>query len=292
MVNPATLARSALSLGPSLLLPLLLPLSPRCAHAYEPGTGSFATGNLNLTAPYGIRPSEFRAVTARLTSSATFNITGYDVSADPGASANANANAEIAGWTLTVGVTTDVSLIDAANSSNLDFEATTLYMAPPGGSGGNMTLLPAWRVCAVVYPGLAAGGQEAANSSSSASVEVDGTCDGVLSGGCIQAIQSGTAGIDSNGTCGEYVLPSACADEFPEASVNSTAFGEFFFFFGPAHYCSCFTCASTAQHQRLPSPSAPIAGSDVIKRRRRGRGGQFPATSRCVSLLNCIRHVT
>lgn len=226
MVKSATLARSALSVGHSLL-PLLFLLSPHCAHACEPGAGSFVTGNLNLTAPYGIQPSEFREVTAWLSSSATFNITGYNVSADlnPNATTTGadHGPEPISGWTLTVAVTTDVSLIDAANSSNLDFEATTLYIEPPGGSG-NATLLPSWRVCAVVYPGLPA---NSSNSSSSASVTVDGTCDNVLSRGCIQAIQNGTTGMDSNGTCGEYVLPSACRDEFPAAVVNNTAFGEF-----------------------------------------------------------------
>lgn len=201
------------SVSAALWLPALAALGPprhaARAYAYQPGTGSSVAGNLSAAAPYGISPSEFAKVTKRLSASATFNITGYDVSVD------AAAPAAVPGWTLTVGVTTDVSLINAANRSNLDFEATTLSVGPPG---GNATLHPSWTICAVVFPGLA-------GSASNASATTNGSCGGLLSGDCIQAIQGGSAGVGSNGTCGDYALPSACTSQFPAASVNSTAIG-------------------------------------------------------------------
>lgn len=187
------------------ITPFILGLSQN-ACAYQPGTGSFVAGNLSIAAPYGIPPAEFRTVTKRLTSAATFNITGYNVSVD------ATPQSAISGWTLTVGITTDVSLVDASSSSNFDVEATTLYIEPPGGKA---TVDPSWEICAVVFPGLA--------SSVNTSRTVNGSCEAVLSSECIQAVQTGNSGISSNGTCGEYVLPSACRDEFPSASVNSTA---------------------------------------------------------------------
>lgn len=180
--------------------------------AYQPNTGSSVSGNLLIAAPYGIPPNEFGNVTRRLTSSATFNITGYDVSSNAGS----RAPDATPGWTLTAGVTADVSLIDASPSSKLDSEATTLFMQPPGGT---VTVDPSWRICVVVYTGLAEGVDV------SGGTVVDGTCGDVLSGECVQAIQRGTSGIDNNGDCADYVLPSACTSEFPAESINSTAFG-------------------------------------------------------------------
>lgn len=186
-------------------------------HVLANESGSFIAGNLNASAPYGIPPSEFQQVTKRLDSSATFNITGYDVSRD------AAPTAAVPGWTLTVGVTTDVSLIDATNSSNLDFEATTLFIEPPG---GHVALDPSWKICAVVFPGLAAAAAAAsAGAASNASTSVDGTCDGMLSSECIRAIQTSSSGISDNGTCVDYALPSACSGQFAAESVNTTAIG-------------------------------------------------------------------
>lgn len=113
-------------------------------------------------------------------------------------------------------MTTDVSLIDATNSSQFDVEATTLSIEPPG---GNTTLDPSWRICAVVFTGLA-------NDTVAASRNVDGTCGSVLSGGCIQSILGGSSGIDADGNCTTYTLPPACVGEFAVGAVNSTAFRE------------------------------------------------------------------
>lgn len=178
-----------------------------CAYLPQEG-GSFVAGNLSVAAPYGIPPVEFGNVTANnLDSLATFNITGYNVSVD-----DTTAPAVAPGWTISVGVTDDVSLINAANSSKFDIEATTLFIEPPG---GNITLDPSWRICAVVFPGLA--------NATAPSTPIDGTCNRVLSSGCIQAIQSGSTLMDSNGNCGNYALPSSCMEFFPTLSVNNTA---------------------------------------------------------------------
>lgn len=182
--------------------------------AYQPNTGSSVSGNLHVAAPYGLPPSEFGNITRRLTSSATFNITGYDVSSSAATNTSSSSSSDaVPGWTMTAGVTADISLLDASPSSELDFEATTLFIQPPG---GNVTLDPAWSICAVVFPGLADGVDVSV---------VDGTCGGVLSEGCVAAIQNGTSGVDDDGRCVDYILPPACESEFPAESVNSTAFG-------------------------------------------------------------------
>lgn len=51
------------------------------ARGYLPGTGSFVAGNLSAAAPYGISPDEFGNVTKGVFSTATFNMTGYSMSA-------------------------------------------------------------------------------------------------------------------------------------------------------------------------------------------------------------------
>lgn len=178
------------------------------AYAYAPGSGSFAAGNLNNSAPYGISPQLFGNVTQRLNSNATFNITGYNVSSSAGPTA-------IPGWAVTVGITDDISLVNAANSSNFDTEVTTLFISPPG---SNVTMDPSWRICAVVFPGLA--------GPVPASTSINGTCNSVLSAACMRDIQTGSSGMDGNGNCTNYSLPSSCASFFPTQSANSTtAFG-------------------------------------------------------------------
>ncbi|KAJ4397416.1 hypothetical protein N0V93_001643 [Gnomoniopsis smithogilvyi] len=133
-------------------------------------------------------------------------MTGYNVSADAGPSA-------APGWTLTVDITTDVSLLNAANRSNLDIEATTLSIEPPQ---GKVTLDSSWKICAVVFTGLA--------NDTSPSTTIDGTCSNVLPSGCIQGIESGSSGMDDSGNCTTYTLPSACTSYFPAGSVNNSAF--------------------------------------------------------------------
>lgn len=208
--------KSSATLWWSALAAFSLPHHVSGATNAQPAGPSFVAGNLSAAAPYGIPPAEFQKVTERLAASATFNITGYDVSSSPPAD---SSSTNVPGWTLTVGVTTDVSLLNAANSSNLDIEATTLFLAPPG---GNVTLDPSWTICAVVFPGLEA---EAAAAAANVSTKVDGSCEGLLSSECIEAIQSGSSGVSTNGTCGSYVLPSACSSQFPEEFANNTAIG-------------------------------------------------------------------
>lgn len=196
--------------GYIVLLHILLALSS-VTYAQLSQNGSFVAGNLDASAPYGISPTEFGNVTQRLDSLATFNISGYNVST------NTTPPEAISGWTLTAGVTFDVSLADAANSSQFDFEATTLFIEPPA---GNVTLDPSWRICAVVFPAVMANGTAEATN---ASTPVDGGCVSVLSSECIQEIASGTSGMDANGTCGTYTLPDSCASFFPAEVVNTTA---------------------------------------------------------------------
>ncbi|KAI3398752.1 hypothetical protein diail_8619 [Diaporthe ilicicola] len=185
---------------------------PHHVSAYDPSSGSVASGDLSLAAPYGLPASKFKSDTNKPDDAATFNITGYDVSTD---SAPQSAD----GWKLEAAVKESVALSDATNSSVNKaqvFEATTLYIQAPSGT----KMDPSWRMCAVVYPGL--------SNSVDASTTVDGTCNGVLSTDCLQALSVAAGGatsngMDTNGNCTTYVLPSRCTDAFPNDSVRTAA---------------------------------------------------------------------
>lgn len=192
---------------------LLAVLNVSCyVSAYDPNTGSIASGDLSAAAPYGIPASKFESDTNKPDEAATFNITGYDVSAD-------STPQSVDGWKLEAAVKAAVSLSDATNSTvNKDqvFEATTLYIQAPDG----MKIADSWRMCAVVYPGLT-------NSVDSSTV-VDGSCSGILSTECVQAITVAAGGANSNGmdksgNCTEFVLPARCTDAFPNDSVRTQA---------------------------------------------------------------------
>lgn len=182
--------------------------------AYEPSSGSIASGDLGVSAPYGIPASKFESDTNKPDEAATFNITGYDISAD---STPQSAD----GWKLEAAVKGGVSLSDATNSSvNKDqvFESTTLYIQAPDG----MKMDSSWKMCAVVYPGLA--------SSVDSSTALDGSCSNVLSTDCVQALSvaaggANSNGMDSNGNCTNFVLPARCTDSFPSDSVRTAAIG-------------------------------------------------------------------
>lgn len=182
--------------------------------AYEPSSGSATSGDLSVTAPWGIPASKFESDTNKPDEAATFNITGYDVSAD-------STPQSVDGWKLEAAVKGGVSLSDATNSSvNKDqvFEATTLYIQAPD----NMKIDNSWKMCAVVYPGLA--------SSVDSSTAVDGSCSDVLSTECVQALSvaaggANSNGMDSNGNCTNFVLPARCTDSFPSDSVRTPAIG-------------------------------------------------------------------
>lgn len=184
------------------------------ASAYDSSSGSIAYGDLSLAAPYGLPASKFKSSTNKPDEAATFNITGYDVSVD---STPQSAD----GWKLEAAVTEGVSLSDATNSSVNKaqvFEATTLYIQAPDG----MKMDASWKMCAVVYPGLA--------SSVDSSTTIDGSCNGVLSTDCLQAmsVAAGGAtsnGMDTSGNCTTYVLPSRCTDAFPSDSIRTAAIG-------------------------------------------------------------------
>jgi hypothetical protein len=185
-----------------------------CVSAYEPNTGSIASGDLTVAAPYGLPASKFESDTNKPDEAAAFNITGYDVSAD-------STPQSVVGWKLEAAVKGAVSLSDATNSSvNKDqvFEATTLYIQAPD----DMKMADSWRMCAVVYPGLV--------NSVDSSTAVDGSCNGVLSTECVQAITvaaggANSNGMDKNGNCTEFVLPARCTDAFPNDSARTTAIG-------------------------------------------------------------------
>lgn len=187
--------------------------------AYDPSSGSIAAGDLSVAAPYGLPPSTFESDTNKPDEAATFNITGYDVSAD-------STPQSVDGWKLEAAVKGGVSLSDATNSSvNKDqvFGATTLYIQAPD----NMKMDDSWKMCAVVYPGLA--------SSVDSSTVVDGSCSGVLSTECVQALSvaaggANSNGMDSNGNCTNFVLPARCTDTFPSDSIRTTAIGMLYLF--------------------------------------------------------------
>lgn len=180
--------------------------------AYEPNSGSVTSGDLSVAAPYGIPASKFESDTNKPDEAATFNITGYDVSTD-------STPQSVDGWKLEAAVKGSVSLSDATNSSvNKDqvFAATTLYIQAPD----NMKMDSSWKMCAVVYPGLA--------SSVDSSTAVDGSCSNVLSTECVQALSvaaggANSNGMDSNGNCTNFVLPARCTDSFPSDSIRTTA---------------------------------------------------------------------
>lgn len=182
--------------------------------AYEPNSGSITSGDLSVAAPYGLPASKFESDTNKPDEAATFNITGYDVSTD-------STPQSVDGWKLEAAVKAGVSLSDATNSSvNKDqvFEATTLYIQAPN----DMKMDSSWKMCAVVYPGLA-------NSVDSATA-VDGSCNGVLSTDCVQALSvaaggANSNGMDTNGNCTNFVLPARCTDSFPSDSVRTAAIG-------------------------------------------------------------------
>lgn len=194
---------------------LLVLLDISChVSAYEPSSGSATSGDLSVAAPYGIPASKFESDTNKPDEAATFNITGYDVSAD-------STPQSVDGWKLEAAVKGGVSLSDATNSSvNKDqvFEATTLYIQAPD----NMKMDDSWKMCAVVYPGLA--------SSVDSTTAVDGSCSNVLSTDCVQALSvaaggANSNGMDSNGNCTNFVLPARCTESFPSDSVRTTAIG-------------------------------------------------------------------
>lgn len=180
--------------------------------AYDPNTGSIATGDLSATAPYGLPASKFQSDTNKPDAAATFNISGYDVSAD-------STPQSVDGWKLEAAVKSGVSLADATNSSVNKaqvFEATTLYIQAPD----DMKMADTWRMCAVVYPGLV--------NSVDPSTAVDGSCNGILSTECVQALTvaaggANSNGMDKNGNCTEFVLPARCTEAFPNDSVRIAA---------------------------------------------------------------------
>lgn len=214
MANRPPSHRRGYSPLPLGLLAALAFTSPVTHAQLPPQNGSFAAGNLNVSAPYGIPPSEFGSVTQRFDALATFNITGYNVSSN----ATTPPPEPIAGWTLSAGVTFDVSLIDAAESSQFDIEATTLLLVPPVDTVLDPT---SWSLCAVVFPEVRPNGTLGAMTNSS--TPIDGGCENVLSSECIQDIAAGTSGMDANGTCGQYTLPDSCASFFPVELMNNTA---------------------------------------------------------------------
>lgn len=184
--------------------------------AYDPGTGSAVAGNLSTSAPWGIPPDKFESATKSPDALAAFNATGYNVSSSAPSPQSAD------GWVLAAGVKYDASLSDATGDVPTGdvYQATTLYVEAPSG----MTLADSWRVCAVVWPGVAG----ASNASSS----LDGTCRGVLSTSCIQALgvagASGSSGMSETGECGGFALPEGCAGDFPSGTGNVTAVCEYF----------------------------------------------------------------
>lgn len=194
---------------------LLAVLNVPChVSAYDPNTGSVATGDLSEAAPYGLPASKFQSDTNKPDAAATFNITGYDVSAD-------STPQSVGGWKLEAAVKSGVSLSDATNSSvNKDqvFEATTLFIQAPD----NMKFADTWRMCAVVYPGLV--------NNVDSTTAVDGSCSGILSTECVQALTvaaggANSNGMDKNGNCTEFVLPARCTEAFPNDSVRTQAIG-------------------------------------------------------------------
>ncbi|KAK2607149.1 hypothetical protein N8I77_005851 [Diaporthe amygdali] len=185
---------------------------PAYVCAYDPSSGSIASGDLSVAAPYGLPPSKFKSDTDKPDDAAAFNITGYDVSTD-------STPQSVDGWKLEAAVKQAVSLSDATNSSvNKDqvFEATTLYIKAPD----NMKMDDTWRMCAVVYPGL--------TNNVDNSTTLDGSCNNVLSTDCIQALSvaaggATTNGMDTSGNCTSFVLPARCTDSFPSDSLRTTA---------------------------------------------------------------------
>lgn len=181
-------------------------------YAYESSTGSFVAGNLSINAPWSLPADTFASGTNSPDSVASFNITGYNISADTPSPQSAS------GWKLTAAVNNDVSLSTSTNSSvdkNAVFEATTLYIQ----ARENMDMDTSWRMCVVVYPGV--------DNLNVNDTTIDGTCNGVLSSGCLQALSvagaSGTNGMDNAGNCGSFVLPGRCDGSL--SATNMTAFG-------------------------------------------------------------------
>lgn len=182
--------------------------------SYESNTGSFVAGNLSIDAPWSLPADNFVSGTNSPDSVASFNITGYNISA------NTPSPQSASGWILSAAVKNDVSLSTSTNSSvnrSSFFEATTLYVQAPTA----MNMDSSWRICAVIYPGVD-------NLDVSSSV-VDGSCNGLLSGECLQALTvagtSGSNGMDDAGNCGSFVLPGRCDGSLSMANV--TAFGTY-----------------------------------------------------------------
>lgn len=216
----------------------LLALLPHIL-AYEPGTGSSVAGNLSASAPYGISPSKFQSATNNPDDSAAFNITGYNITS------SAPSPQSASGWKLVARVKNDVSLSDAANPSDQVFEATTLYLEAPSG----MSMDSSWRICGVVYPGVA--------KNISTGTTVDGGCSTALSSGCLQALNvagtSGSSGMDDSGACTSFVLPDRCSGDFPTGTGNVSAVGAF------SLISSHWTPSPTrSKHCLSPSPSSHL----------------------------------
>lgn len=190
----------------------------RGVFSYDSSAGSSVAGNLSDNAPWSLPADVFASSASSPDFSASFNITGYNISA------NAPSPQSVPGWKLTAAVKNDVSLSTSTNSSvdkSSVFEATTLFIQAPA----DMTMDTSWRMCAVVYPGV--------NGVNSNSTTVDGSCNGVLDSGCLQALNiagtSGPNGMDGAGNCGSFVLPAGCEGSI--SGTNMTAFGAFLYLF-------------------------------------------------------------
>jgi hypothetical protein len=190
------------------LLPLFLLLSlPLPTFAQ-----SFTGGDLSsLLGPYGIPSSTVADAFQVPNSYLTVPIHGYNTSIPAGSAAATGSTLD--GWTLAIGVSANVPLAGATDTSvntHGYMEMTALSITPPAELDTPSFKTTDWRVCAVVFTGGLAGVNGTAGTG-------DGGCGAYLPGACIAQLQARSAaprGNWSESACGGMEVPEACRGHF------------------------------------------------------------------------------
>lgn len=185
---------------------------------------SYVGGDLSNQAPYGLPSQAFASAISSPLANVGFPIRGYNTSIPAGA-IDATAK-DISGWSINIGVTTDVPL-NGSRYGGIDqsqcIDATTLSIIPPAGIAGCDD--NSWRVCAIVFTA----GLGSAVLNDVQAIKTDGSCSALLPENCIQKLQADSVVAQAGGgrECSNLSIPDECAPYF--AGTDGTAFSELCF---------------------------------------------------------------
>jgi hypothetical protein len=200
-------------------LPALALLSGLAA-AYDGSGESFTSGDVVSNPPWQLAQTDFQQSLSQPNATGSTQITGYNLSSTDAALDTTRD------WTLRVAVRADVPLKSASSSSLAGNDKTkfthitTLSVDAPDPFIIN-NADPAYRLCGIVYPGLADDATRKGNQAT------DGQCGSALNGQCAKdlAAAAQTANADRSKSCSAPVLPASCKDSFP-SSQSVQAFGK------------------------------------------------------------------